>query len=684
MIKGCFFFYLVSAILGVLFINSFNFFYLGLFIIFTLFVYKKISIQPVIIMAVCFLFFSFYRVNHPDNIPFSYSQFEVKVETAKDSYCIVKYDSHKVLLSTDTKYSKNDILTFNANITKITNDSALYGFEFKTYLNQQRVFYKFENVDRIVLKSHNPPLSNRIVNALLKNLKGDSYTFVSMLLFNNHDVDDLVYNDLKEINALHLFVVSGFHILFLHKLICFLFKFLLKDKANYVSFAFLIFYSYLLNFSISTFRAVFCLIFASFDKKNRFSSLDRLAISGLILLLFEPLTVYSLSFIMSYALTMTLILSSKIFKGQNKIVNLLLMSFICFLVMFPIQLSINYKINFFSFFSNILLSYVVMVLMILSIISLIFSFFKLSLFNQVYTSFFKSIHFLNNQFKPFIFGKPSLVFMVIFYVLCILILICLETKKYKKFYFSFAFLIISVFILYHKNRFIGYEQLTFLDVYQGDCAVVESKWGKGVMLIDTGGIKNYDIATKKIIPYLEYRGIKKIDLVVISHNDYDHCGALESLKENFLVLKVISNPDVKEINLGSLHLVNLNKHYNEYSDTNNKSIVLFGKIANSNCLFTGDIDSNLEKKIIKDYPTLSVDILKVAHHGSKYSTCDEFLEVIKPKMAIISVGKNFYGHPTKEVLSLLNKHKVKTYRTDIQGTIKISYLYFFYYINTAK
>lgn len=684
MIKGMFLFYVISAILGILFINSLNFFYLVLFFLSLLFVYRKVSIQPIIIMVVCFLFFCLYRPNTEKNLPFSYQQFEVKVKSSKDTYSIVNYNKQSILLYTDQKYTKNDVLSFNANLIKIENSSSLYGFDFKKYLRQQRIYYQFTNVDQIILKAHNPPLSSKIIQQCTKNLKQSTYTMVSMLLFNNHNVDDLIYEDLKTINALHLFVVSGFHILFLNRLFCFLFRWLFKDKVNYFSFLFLIFYCYLLDFSVSVFRAVFCLIFSFFDKKEKFTALDRLSISGFVLLFIEPLTIFSLSFIMSYTLAFILIMSKNIFLQHNKITNLFLLSFICFMIMLPIQLIINYKINFVSFFSNIIFSYVVIFLFILSIISMLFSFFKLNLFHSIYQTFFQSVHWINNQFQPLIFGKPSTIFILVFYLLCFGLLIGLEKKKYKNTLFFLFSMIAFTFFLYHKNKFIGYEQLTYLDVYQGDCTVIESKWGRGVMLIDTGGIKNYDIANQKIIPYLEYRGIKQIDLIVISHNDYDHCGALDTLKANFKVLKVINDPSVQEIRLGSLHFTNLNKYYTQYEDSNNQSIVLYGKIANATCLFTGDIDFRLEKQIIQDYPTLQIDILKVAHHGSKNSTCKEFLEVIQPKIAIISVGKNYYGHPTKEVLNLLKQYHATIYRTDLNGTIKIAYPYFFYYIITAK
>ena len=102
-------------------------------------------------------------------------------------------------------------------------------------------------------------------------------------------------------------------------------------------------------------------------------------------------------------------------------------------------------------------------------------------------------------------------------------------------------------------------------------------------------------------------------------------------------------------------------------------------------MFTGDISTAVEKRIIQDNPLLDVDVLKVSHHGSKTATSKEFVNAIKPEYAIISVGKNFYGHPSDEVIENLNSNNVIIYRTDLNGTIRFKGKIFdFCFIETAK
>ena len=93
-------------------------------------------------------------------------------------------------------------------------------------------------------------------------------------------------------------------------------------------------------------------------------------------------------------------------------------------------------------------------------------------------------------------------------------------------------------------------------------------------------------------------------------------------------------------------------------------------MCNKDFLIMGDAPMWVEKKIIKDHPSLSCDILKVGHHGSDTSTCEEWLNHLHPKEAIISCGKNNrFGHPSSSVVSLLNKHHITIRRTDKEGTI---------------
>ena len=110
----------------------------------------------------------------------------------------------------------------------------------------------------------------------------------------------------------------------------------------------------------------------------------------------------------------------------------------------------------------------------------------------------------------------------------------------------------------------------------------------------------------------------------------------------------------------------------DFSDSNNSSSVISFKINSKKFLFTGDIDSSVEKRLIEENKDLNADILKVSHHGSKYSTSNEFLDAVNPDVAVISVGeKNYYKHPSNETLDRLKNKNIKIMRTDLENTIII-------------
>jgi competence protein ComEC len=241
--------------------------------------------------------------------------------------------------------------------------------------------------------------------------------------------------------------------------------------------------------------------------------------------------------------------------------------------------------------------------------------------------------------------------------------------------------------------------VTFIDVGQGDSTLIELPKMKGNILIDTGGIINYNnkewsvkknkysIALSKTIPYLKSRGIRKLDYLILTHGDFDHMGEAINLVENFKVEKVIFNCGefnkleqdlikvldkkkipyyscIKELNIDDNKLYFLNNK--DYGNENDNSSVIYTELSNHKFLFMGDAGVEVEEDLIKK--SKDIDVLKVGHHGSKTSSGKEFINEINPKYSIISVGKNNrYGHPNKGVIDNLEDSKI--YRTDQDGSI---------------
>ena len=191
-----------------------------------------------------------------------------------------------------------------------------------------------------------------------------------------------------------------------------------------------------------------------------------------------------------------------------------------------------------------------------------------------------------------------------------------------------------------------------------------------MILIDTGGLTYRDIANDNLIPYLRKKRIYHIDSVFITHYDYDHYGALENLEKEYRINHIYDYSSSYPVNIGHLSFNNYNIYGQTSNEENDKSLVLTFNICQKDFVIMGDAPRWVEKEIIKDNAFIPCDILRVGHHGSDTSTCDEWLSYLNPKEAVISVGKNNrFGHPTPSVISLLNKHQIKIRRTDIEGTI---------------
>lgn len=233
-------------------------------------------------------------------------------------------------------------------------------------------------------------------------------------------------------------------------------------------------------------------------------------------------------------------------------------------------------------------------------------------------------------------------------------------------------------------------EVYFLDVGQADSILI--KLEDEYMLIDAGN--NEDGV--KLVNYFNELGIKEFKYVFGTHPHEDHIGGMDDIINNFKidnyympdkitttktfedVLDALINNNLQytilekgdEFNLSS---ANFKVIYagDETNDINDSSIVLKLTYGNNSFLLTGDATSNVEKTLLND--NIKSDVLKVAHHGSNYSSTDEFLDVVSPKYAVISVGKNnSYNHPTNSTLKKLNDRNIKLYRTDLDGTIKFT------------
>lgn len=231
----------------------------------------------------------------------------------------------------------------------------------------------------------------------------------------------------------------------------------------------------------------------------------------------------------------------------------------------------------------------------------------------------------------------------------------------------------------------------FIDVGQGDSILLQYE-GENV-LIDTGTENQYP----NLAGYLEQIGVDAIDQLVVTHPDADHMGGADCVIEDYSVdqiymttyksssneykemLQAVKDNGVERINVvegDEIPVGGLNASVlaadSKASDSNASSIVMKLEHGENSFLFTGDAPAKVEDQVMEKYD-VDVDVLKVAHHGSDYSSPIAYIKETSPEYAVISVGKdNKYGHPVKTVLSRLEKYSSYIYRTDECGTIIIT------------
>ena len=248
------------------------------------------------------------------------------------------------------------------------------------------------------------------------------------------------------------------------------------------------------------------------------------------------------------------------------------------------------------------------------------------------------------------------------------------------------------------RRHDGILRVTFLDVGQGDAAVLETPGGK-VIVVDTGGVVGDDDEGRRVVePFLRYFGCNEIDALVLTHPHEDHIGGAPTLLRDFKVDMLLDNgqdsaePGFLRVleearNRGVGHRAVRRGEEIDCLDgvtvkilaptpletqgaANNASVVLQVRFGRTGFLLTGDAEADEEADLLRNDELTACDVLKAGHHGSHTSTTPEFLAATHPHWVIISVGAhNLYGHPSPDVLTRLRDNRVATYRTDQNAAV---------------
>lgn len=661
------FFVFLFIFLGLIILNS-NIVIISICVVFFLFiVFKKFKN----FIAVIFVLFSF-LAGISISASLKYKAVEVQqdgifiVEKVSTNYYLVSnYVDHFYVYEKNNEVDEGDFLKLEGNLSRINFVTLESEFDFKNYLKTKGVEYQLYVKSKEVI-FQNPINPKNIKQNFIDKYSEENQALLKSLLFSQTDYDSDIIKSSNSLNLISLISVSGIFINTFINLLIFLFGLKFNEsKSRIFSFLILIPYFIINIFELSVLR-IFLLnlgktINVSFFNK-KYTYLDVVCVVGIFILLLNPYNAMSLSFILGFGMSLTYILLLN-FSNKKLTTTACRKGLLLSLFLIPIQLNFNKSFNLLTFLYQIVLIPLMNCIFIFSIVSLYLGYnplLDILLFPIV--QIFKGL--ANLKFVLYHDSLP-LELLIIYYLLFYAFIYVLEKEinLFNKKITGVFCLTVVIGLLPYKN--IYEKSVNFINVGQGDSILIRDR--NTNVLIDTGGLKYKDLATSSLINYFKKKEVYKLDVVIITHNDFDHNGALNSLITYFPVKQVLTSYDEFPYKIGNLLFENFNIY--NFSDSNDRSLVLMLNFYGNKFLFMGDASKDVEEVIMKDF-NVDADYIKLGHHGSNTSTGEEFIRAVSPKEAIISCGlNNYYGHPNKEVLDILEKEDIKIRRTDLEGTI---------------
>jgi len=594
--------------------------------------------------------------------------------------------------------------------------ATVFAREFNIYVGERR---RGELLTRAGLM-----LRDRIVDVINKSLPEQQAGLLNgMLIGYRKGLSKEVQEAFSDSGLTHIMAVSGANVAFIvFPLVFVLRKLRIKQRtSNFLIIGVLIVFVYITGLEPSVVRAVIMAITVLTGQIIRrdadvFSSISFAAI---LMLIYNPYTLFNIGFQLSFAATLSLVMFYRSIRNMIKmkfipgfVADTLAATLSAQAGVLPLSLLYFNKISLISIISNLV---VVPVLELITILGSI-----MAVLGQLSIALSQMVGYVNCTFLTFVLyvtkisaGLPYAVvqvvtpsvWLVILYYIAICFLLWYKPMvklKIRPLYYAAFFGAVAAAFFIQALIPRGLE-VVFIDVGQGDSAFIRTCSGRTV-LIDGGGSDSKDdsetnIGETVVIPFLLDYGVSSLDLVIATHGHNDHIQGLIPVLEEFGV-ENFAMPDyrgpkeefkalldicasrkiqVKTLKKGDKIKLDDKSFFDVLSPSkdlvydvaslNNSSLVLKLVYEDVKVLFTGDMEKEAEDLLLDSPCDVRADVLKVAHHGSDTSTGFEFLRAVAPEAAVISVGRNNFGHPSGVVLKRLSGEGVLIFRTDEDGAV---------------
>jgi len=586
--------------------------------------------------------------------------------------------------------------------------------QIETTGQDSRFIFKFKNVIRSKIDSLFATLENKEVVGLQKALLwGDESNLFPRIekLFRKYGLSHLLVISGLNFGILGWFIYKSFLGLGKIKPRFFLYRFFYPTCA-FVSAVLLFLYFLLCEFNAPIARAVVSAlgVFLAMALLRSRDYLNLTFLAAFVLLLINPTDLFHPSFQFSFLALLALILvyPALIKPTHGFLMRFFMANLAILITMMPVLAFYFHEVQLLALVGNFLITPLVELIVIplgfiAALVSLISNtigifVFKINLF--LLKLIIGILDFFQKDFpNPVPFYPPHPWELVIFYLLLLVCVLHFSKKIKRGFIFILFFiLMVDVFVWIIAPWKTNQLQLTHIDVGQGDALLVELP-GRKTMLIDGGGSTFVDIGQRVLNPFLKYKRISKLDVVCITHDDVDHFLGLKNLDipigeiwwhpiskpspnlNEILVaremqgvkLVPVSKGDEKILGEVQIKILNPSSDGKNLSD-NNQSLVLQIIHPKGRLLFTGDIEKAAELNLIEsEGKNLFSHYLKVAHHGSKYSSLPDFVNLVHPTLATVGSRKSRFHHPHPQTVHTFEELGIPFLQTDQLGAIEVEF-----------
>ena len=556
-------------------------------------------------------------------IPRGYTRYpdmkEAKAIQVSSSYAILKSGNQKIIVYTKEPLLFDAAYTVTPEFQKVEESCHTYGFSYSRWLNKQGIYYAVDE-SFITLKKENISIRRYIQKKINTIEDASLQSLLNKSLLNIKDIQENSW--MKEAGF------SYISILFVFNVIC---KYIMSEKKKDVIL------TVITILLLIVYRFPLILVENLLFRTSRYFPMSKQKSTSLItmfIMFCYPSEITSASFLIP-----SLYHYSFLFDEQKKEILFLLISIlqsILFQTINPMR-SFLYPLNMFLHGFFYLLS-LVRFFTPINLVSLIAS--ALQSFNTLMNLF---------SLKGSIVGAG-----------CILYILIASMFRHKV-----KAAIVLLYVFQVTGLFHPCMEMTMINIGQGDAILIRAPLNSDNILIDTGKPSAYN----SLKTYLDAKSIYVINTLIITHNDNDHSGNKTNIQKDYVVKQCIETHQTT-IQSSIFTLQDINEIQSE--DENDSSIVNVFNFNGKQVCLMGDASNKTEEEITHKYPTLSCDILKLGHHGSSTSSSDQFLDVVRPEIALISSGAyRIYHHPSEETIQKLLKRHIPYFDTKTSGDITI-------------